>query len=371
MSTALSDPSSSLPFKPEERSDAENRWVSFQPYLLSKGYQLRPRYRPDWVPSWKATGASPYDCEDSTNSLPVRVLDATRVDDNRQVVIKIISPSAVDREGEDELQILQTFSSPPYRDDSTNHTVPYLDSFPIPDDESGTFVVMPLLSAYASPPFYNLAELHDFLDQAFEGLEFLHKNDVAHCDIAPANIMVDKHPLYDEPFHPFHQKFSLDARRRIWPKYNRSQRPVRYYYIDFGYAKWFQNPTHARLVIGVHAREAAPEQQFGPYNPFKADVYQLGALLRRDLIPNHESLSELLPLARDMTNSDPDKRPTLQSAHHTMNTHFVGLPGWRKRWPLISSKASFTTRYSLILWGIREEIILFLKRILGVFFVCD
>ncbi|KAG9124820.1 hypothetical protein FRC07_010120 [Ceratobasidium sp. 392] len=279
------DSNSFLRHKLEERSDAENRWVSMQPYLLSKGYQLRPRYRPGWVPSWKNTGASPYDCEDSINSLPVRVLDATRINDEHQVVIKMIMSSATDREGEEELQILQLLTSPPYRDDPTNHAVPCLDSFPIPDVEGGTFVVMPLLSPYANPSFYNIAELHDFLDQVFEGLEFLHDNSIAHCDIAPANIMMDKHPLYDEPFHPFHQKFSLDAKRRVWPKYNRAQRPVRYYYIDFGYAKWFRDPTSSRLLTGIHAREAAPEQQSGPYDPFKADIYQLGALLRRDLIP--------------------------------------------------------------------------------------
>jgi hypothetical protein len=54
---------------PDKRTPAENRWVSYQPYLLSKGYNLRPRYRPDWVPSWKGTGRSPYDCEDRGDTL--------------------------------------------------------------------------------------------------------------------------------------------------------------------------------------------------------------------------------------------------------------------------------------------------------------
>ncbi|KAG9123586.1 hypothetical protein FRC07_014637 [Ceratobasidium sp. 392] len=271
--------------KPEERSEAENRWVSLQPYLLSKGYQLRPRYRPDWVPSWKATGENPLDCEDNPSSVPLRVLDATRVGDERQVIIKMIIPSGVEHEGEEELCILQLLSSPPHRDDPANHTVPCLDSFPIPDVEGGKFIVMPLLSPYNSPTFYNLSEIQDFLDQIFEGLEFLHNNGIAHCDIASTNIMMDKHPLYDQPFHPFHQQFSPDIKRPVWPKYNRSQRPIRYYYIDFGYAKWFQDPTFPRLRTGIHAREAAPEQKAGPYDPFIADIYQLGALIRRDLIP--------------------------------------------------------------------------------------
>jgi hypothetical protein len=54
---------------PEELSEVEKRWVSFQPYLLAKGYQLRPRYRPGWIPSWKSTGAEPFLCEDGGNSL--------------------------------------------------------------------------------------------------------------------------------------------------------------------------------------------------------------------------------------------------------------------------------------------------------------
>lgn len=27
-------------------------WRTLQPWLADRGYMLRPRYRPDWVPSW-------------------------------------------------------------------------------------------------------------------------------------------------------------------------------------------------------------------------------------------------------------------------------------------------------------------------------
>jgi len=200
---------------PEELSDAEKRWVSFQPYLSSKGYQLRPRYRPGWIPSWKLTGAHPYDCEDSSNALPVRVLDATRIEDQRPVVIKMLAPSDEDHEGVEELQILQRFSTATYQSDPANHTVPCIDSFPMPGVEGGIFYVMPLLSRYKDPPFYDLSEIHDFLLQLFEGLEFLHKKDVAHCDIASPNIMMNGQSLYDEPFHPFNQHLALDGKSHI------------------------------------------------------------------------------------------------------------------------------------------------------------
>jgi hypothetical protein len=97
---------------------------------------------------------------------------------------------------------------------------------------------------------------------------------------------MDSHPLYDEPFHPFQQHRSPDGKRPVRPKHLRSQRPVRYYYIDFGYSKWFRDPTAPRMVQGAHARERTPEQIAGdPYDPFKGDIFQLGAIIRRDLIP--------------------------------------------------------------------------------------
>jgi serine/threonine protein kinase len=98
---------------------------------------------------------------------------------------------------------------------------------------------------------------------------------------------MDAHALYDQPFHPFHQTRTIDGKRPLYPRYLRSQRPVRYYYIDFGYARWFRDGDGAdRTVVGWRAREQTPEQVTGlPYDPFRADIFQLGAMIRRDLIP--------------------------------------------------------------------------------------
>ncbi|KAG8730552.1 hypothetical protein FRC11_006425, partial [Ceratobasidium sp. 423] len=99
-------------------------------------------------------------------------------------------------------------------------------------------------------------------------------------DIASPNIMMNGRLLYDQPFHPVDQDFSIDGKCEIYPRYHRAQRPIRYFYIDFGYAKWFRNPNETRLVQGTRARERTPEQLSGqPYDPFKADIYQLGAIL--------------------------------------------------------------------------------------------
>lgn len=47
----------------------EIRWAEYYEYLLGKGYQLRPRFRPGWVPSWKDKNLDPHECEDSWSRL--------------------------------------------------------------------------------------------------------------------------------------------------------------------------------------------------------------------------------------------------------------------------------------------------------------
>ena len=50
--------------------DYEIAWRNKQQYLETRGYMLRPRYRPGWVPSWYHNGTDPELCEDFY-SLPV------------------------------------------------------------------------------------------------------------------------------------------------------------------------------------------------------------------------------------------------------------------------------------------------------------
>jgi hypothetical protein len=40
--------------KPSDRRllPYEEIWVTLYPFLLSRGYKLRPRYHPGWIPSW-------------------------------------------------------------------------------------------------------------------------------------------------------------------------------------------------------------------------------------------------------------------------------------------------------------------------------
>lgn len=40
-------------------------WKDHYDIILAHGYKLRPRYHPDWKPSWSGTNVNPGACEDS------------------------------------------------------------------------------------------------------------------------------------------------------------------------------------------------------------------------------------------------------------------------------------------------------------------
>ena len=46
-------------------SSDEKKWRDRHAMLKQEGYELRPRLRPDWKPSWLESGADPLKCEDS------------------------------------------------------------------------------------------------------------------------------------------------------------------------------------------------------------------------------------------------------------------------------------------------------------------
>lgn len=46
------DASSVVENNPRALAELELFWRDHQKWLAEKGYMLRPRYRPEWVPSW-------------------------------------------------------------------------------------------------------------------------------------------------------------------------------------------------------------------------------------------------------------------------------------------------------------------------------
>ena len=59
----------SKPFDPCVIFKGEHYWRDRSLWLKERGYMLRPRYSPDWKPSWVGTNKDRMDCEDS-RSIP-------------------------------------------------------------------------------------------------------------------------------------------------------------------------------------------------------------------------------------------------------------------------------------------------------------
>lgn len=156
-------------------------WRDRYEFLLQAGYKLRPRYKPDWSPSWAKNNLTVVDCEDgialqvcllvlfSTDSIMTRletsrVIDAVREADGKDVTIKKISKSIHPHE----VDIGRYLCSSPLSSDPKNHCCPILDVLQDPQDEDLQLIVMPLFRRYNSPKFQTLGEAVEFIRQAFE-----------------------------------------------------------------------------------------------------------------------------------------------------------------------------------------------------------
>ncbi|KAF8596047.1 kinase-like protein, partial [Ceratobasidium sp. AG-I] len=285
-------------------------------------------------------------------------LDAVRVSDGRQVMIKKLLPST-DNSGDDgqkELKIVRHLSSPPLQSDRRNHSMPYLDSFPIPNVSDGTFLVSPLFVEWNKVPLETINQAIDFINQLLEGLAFLHENRIAHRDCTPPNIMMDWSSLVDEPFHPIYNAFSFDGEYRLDIR-KRSQGNVRYYFIDFGLSTWFETQDTPTLVTGPEGREqTVPELHGGkPYDPFKVDVFILGAFLERDLVKEFHGLEFLEPLLRQMKSQTPHDRPTAAQAAQTFSTLARKVPPRNLSWPMTSRQSGIVDSVTFAFNGLMNR----------------
>ncbi|KAG6836482.1 hypothetical protein H0H93_007651 [Arthromyces matolae] len=163
---------------PEELFPKEVFWREHYAYLKEHGYTLRDRYHPDWVPSWIKDPSKRVDhCEDSRRLLHAQVIDAVGAD-GRVVIIKDVELNT--EYVVEDIPVGKHFSSPDLAKNPRNHCVPILDVLDPPAGSEQAFLVMPWLLDYNYPSFETIGEAVDFFRQIFEGLEFMHANNVAH-----------------------------------------------------------------------------------------------------------------------------------------------------------------------------------------------
>ncbi|KAJ7655834.1 kinase-like domain-containing protein [Mycena polygramma] len=318
------------PSSSDELFDREIFWVESQPFLLAQGYQLRPRYRPDWVPSWPA-GSTGLGYEDWIAVFTTGVLDATRIRDGRKVVLKRVPSNG------SEIAITTYLTSPALRADPRNRTIPLLDTIPMPNSP-WTFLVLPYCRRFNYPPFHCRNEFVDAMTQFMEGLQFMHDHNIVHFDIAPQNMVMDESRVVPRGSHfatpdthsGYYGLFCWNDRCAV--------SPVSYYYIDFGLSLHFPNGKDTALHLStLRTFPDIPElSQTVPYNPFQVDIYQLGLTMHK-LIDAYSDLEEFRPVAANMTAVEPDDRPTpadslahLRSIANTLAPSTLSAQIWQK-----------------------------------------
>ncbi|KAH9850481.1 hypothetical protein C2E23DRAFT_835331 [Lenzites betulinus] len=301
----------------KELSDGEIWWRNHYDWLLqSRGYKLRPRYKPGWIPSWgpDENGAL-LDCEDWQSNAFAAAMDAARVSDQQQFVLKRISKTR----HPDEVTIAQYLSSTELRSDPRNHSVPLVEVFQVPDDEEYTIIVMPLFRLCNDPAWQTVGEVVAFVLQVLEV-------STHYRDSQLANIMYDPRPMYPRMFHP-----EDPYRARDWKgaaKHStRTANPVRYYFIDFGLSVKFNpddGPPRAHPIRG--GDKTAPEILHWNgelLDPFPTDIYYLGNVLRMHVLQEFKGAEFLSPLVQDMIQEDPKERPTIDQVVQRFNSQIL------------------------------------------------
>ncbi|EPT01456.1 hypothetical protein FOMPIDRAFT_1120609 [Fomitopsis schrenkii] len=308
----------------------EGPWRNKQRFLQSRGYMLRPRYHPDWIPSWRTSDASPFYAEDGIAAPPREYLmDARRIADDVPVYIKQV------KTGDNESHITSMLSSEHLRQDPRNHSVPVFEMFPDDEDPGISYMVMPLLRLIDEPKFDLVEELIEFADQILEGLLFMHEQGVSHRDCTYKNLMMDASAMYPHGFHPVHSCFLPDGHTFAWPR-RRTSVPVRYYFIDYGMSTYFPPGTYPRLVVGVEGRDQeVPELSDDvPYDPFKVDIYIMGNLFRSMFYDKYSNVDFLVPFFHHMVLDDPEARPDAVEVLRRWRIVRSTVSTLKKRWRL-------------------------------------
>ncbi|KAI0744026.1 hypothetical protein C8Q80DRAFT_1184592, partial [Daedaleopsis nitida] len=296
----------------ERLTPPEIWWRDHRPWLAEHGYALRPRYQPDWKPSWKGrTTKLASEFEDYQLPTNGDILDAVRVSDNNLVALKRIKKE----EHPFEVEVAQYLYSEELRSDPRNHTIPLLDVLAVPDDPTLTVLVMPLMRACGSPRWDTVGEVIAFVKQALEGLQFMHEHHVAHRDCMAPNIMYDPRPMYPQMYHPQRTDLSRDFKRKA-KHTTRTARPVKYYFIDFGLSRRYSpedGPPREHPIQG--GDKSVPEFKDWKgdlLDPFPTDIYYIGNMVRTTVLQRFRGLEFMNGLVQDMVRTDPSQRPTIQ-----------------------------------------------------------
>ncbi|PPR07258.1 hypothetical protein CVT24_010050 [Panaeolus cyanescens] len=262
-------------------------WITREPWLRSRGYKLRPRFTPGWVPSWiqerptKPKSRHRVVQEDSMIALNSVVgLDAIRIRDEQRVYLKRVVKYS------EEHRIIGYLMSPTVSPIARRYTVPFFELIEdIPNDAGYVLAIMPLLQNFRVPRFETIGECVDCVEQLLEAVQFLHQHNIAHRDCQRANIRMQADRMFPHGFHP-QANYSNMERTGDAVAYTRTQRPPRYLLIDFGISIRFPASEEEPRAFPCRGGDCTvpefqdPSALEEPYNPFPTDVYYIGNTIR-------------------------------------------------------------------------------------------
>ena len=100
------------------------------------------------------------------------------------------------------------------------------------------------------------------------------------------NIMLDPTHLYPQSFHPMATDLSRDFTGNA-KHFTRTQRPPKYYFIDFGISRRYDpSETNPREIPIWGGDKSVPEFQNSnePRDPFATDVFYIGNAIRMNFL---------------------------------------------------------------------------------------
>ena len=177
-------------------------------------------------------------------------------------------------------------------------------------------------------------------------------------DCTANNIMFDPSEMYPQGFHPTQMDRRKDFKGRA-KRYTRTQRPPRYYLIDFGLSRQYLSRRALDLPLRGGDKSAPEHRNATRCNPFYTDIYYLGNLVRREFIKvrlamwsivachkdtdvsryqKYHGFEFMQDLVDEMTNVDPAKRPLIEDVVVKFSQIRKSLSGFKLRSPLVSKQ---------------------------------
>ncbi|KAF8991053.1 hypothetical protein BDQ17DRAFT_1223026, partial [Cyathus striatus] len=175
-------------------------WCNNEPWLRAAGYILCLQYHAEWITLWLVVGATKLHIlsEDYKPPMCIALMDAIHESDGSQVILKWNNITCDPME----VFVASFFSLAPLQYNKKKHCILIYECLDMSDNSDQMILVMLFLLFFDLPPFVCFGEIVDFIQQVLEGLQFMHRHNISHCDIEGTNIISDTLPLYKVAPHP-------------------------------------------------------------------------------------------------------------------------------------------------------------------------